>query len=69
MIESSQSGILINDEFDFQKVVKDYLVESKKITQKFTFKGVEKYSRHEQVKLLSLIIKNRVALQIKRKQE
>jgi glycosyltransferase involved in cell wall biosynthesis len=65
MIESSQSGILINDEFDFQKVVKDYLIECNNLTKKFTFKGVEKYSRYEQVKILSLIIKNRVALQNK----
>jgi glycosyltransferase involved in cell wall biosynthesis len=65
MIESSQSGILINDEFDFQKVVKDFLLESNNVNKKFTFKGVEKYSRHEQVKLLSMIIKKRVALQKK----
>jgi hypothetical protein len=62
MIESCNSGILINDEDDFQKVIKDFFNESENLKMKFTFEGVEKYSRYEQVKELSQIIKNRIAL-------
>lgn len=62
MIQSCNSGMLINDEGDFQKAIIDFINESENLKKKFTFEGVEKYSRYEQVKLLAQIVKNRIAL-------